>query len=77
MILRKFIEFLGGAAVWPVTAYAQRTPRPVIGFLGSESPARFASQLRAFHEGLSETGFIEGQNVSVEYRGRPRRFRSR
>ncbi len=64
----EFITLLGTVTVWPVAAHAQQTLMPVIGFLGSESPALFASHLRMFRQGLSETGYVEGQNVSVEYR---------
>ena len=64
---REFIAGLGGSAAWPVAARAQ-PGLPVIGFLGSESLDLYAGRLRAFHQGLRETGFVEGRNVAFEYR---------
>lgn len=68
MTRREFVTVLGTALVWPVAARAQQTLMPTIGFLGSESPALFASHLRMFHRGLSETGYVEDRNVAIEYR---------
>jgi ABC-type uncharacterized transport system substrate-binding protein len=65
---REFILLLGSTAAWPLSARAQPPVIPVVGFLGSESADTFASRLRAFREGLSETGYIEGRNMAIEYR---------
>ncbi|KUL94278.1 ABC transporter substrate-binding protein [Bosea sp. WAO] len=65
---RDFIVLAGAATAWSVPAYAQRPALPVLGYLGSETPERYASRLAAFRDGLAETGFAEGRNVAIEYR---------
>jgi putative tryptophan/tyrosine transport system substrate-binding protein len=65
---REFIAALGGAAAWPMVARGQQPAKlPIVGFIGSD-PDQWTDLLRAFRLGLRATGFVEGQNVLVEYR---------
>ena len=65
---RDFLTLVGGATALPIAARAQKSGTPVIGFLGTGSPGALQEPLGAFHRGLGEMGYIEGQNIKIEYR---------
>jgi putative tryptophan/tyrosine transport system substrate-binding protein len=66
---REFLTLLAGTVVaWPLAGRAQQPTMPVIGFLSSVSPEQFVSMVAAFRQGLNETGYVEGQNVAIEFR---------
>ena len=65
---REFITLLSNATAWPLTARAQQAAMPLVGFVGSESPERWATYVRAFQQGLREVGYVDGRNVEIEYR---------
>ena len=65
---RDFIKVIADGGRWPLAARAQQPSLPMIGFLSSASPDEYAIRLRAFRQGLKDVGYVEGQNVSIEYR---------
>src|SRR5258708_37879551 len=71
---RDFITLLGSTAAWPLMARAQQSSIPVVGILSSSSLSAFTDLLGAFREGLKETGYIEGRNITIESRWAEVRF---
>jgi hypothetical protein len=68
---RVFITLIGGAAAWPLAARAQESPIPVIGFIRNTTRDDSADLLKAMHQGLTQTGYVEGRNVAVGSRSGP------
>jgi putative tryptophan/tyrosine transport system substrate-binding protein len=65
---REFISLVGGAAAWPTAASAQQPTLPVIGYLSGGSAAEFVERTPVFQRGLNDAGYVEGRNVTIEYR---------
>jgi putative ABC transport system substrate-binding protein len=65
---REFITLIGGATAWPLASGAQQRTMPLVGFLNAQTAAGYAHIVAAFKQGLNESGFVDGQNVTIEYR---------
>jgi len=72
---RELLAALGGAAAWPLAARAQQSAMPVVGYLGTGSPEALMDRVAAFRKGLGETGYVEGQNVAIEFRWAQNEYR--
>src|SRR5262244_1013164 len=71
---RALLTALGGAAAWPLAARAQQTAMPVVGILGISAPDTIGDRLRAFRLGLKEAGYIDGENLAIDYRWTENQF---
>jgi putative ABC transport system substrate-binding protein len=71
---REFMTLLSGAAAWPIAARAQQPAMPVIGFLDLRPPDALTDRLCGFRQGLKDTGYVEGENVAIEYRWAENQF---
>src|SRR6516165_8482858 len=65
---REFITLVGGAVTWPLAVHAQQPAIPVVGFINAASAQNYTRQLTAFLKGLGEAGYVDGQNMKIEYR---------
>src|SRR5882757_160685 len=65
---REMLRLLGGGAIWPLAAHAQQKAKPVVGFLSSRSPNESAANVAAFRQGLKDAGYVDGENVAIDYR---------
>jgi putative ABC transport system substrate-binding protein len=71
---REFITLVGSTAAWPLAARAQQTAMPVVGFLSALSLDSYSERLRGFRQGFKDTGYVEGENVAIEYRWAENQF---
>src|SRR3981189_3641399 len=71
---REFVSLFGAAAAWPIAARAQQAAMPVVGVLGAVSPDGYSERVRGLRQGLKDTGYVEGENVAIEYRWAENQF---